>query len=94
MGEEQLWETWMLKRRVREITKKNRTDLREPRRGLSQARKELSVELHGIPRINENEGGLRTEKLRVSDRMVKIEQASTKELAVELPRSVVFCNEI
>ncbi|GFX68175.1 hypothetical protein TNCV_4439981 [Trichonephila clavipes] len=76
----------MLKRRARQITT---TFTGENPEDLSLVTY-FSLELPGSPRINENEGGLRTKKLRVNDKMVEIEQGSSHKLDVELPNSEVL----
>ncbi|GFS96737.1 hypothetical protein TNCV_4754281 [Trichonephila clavipes] len=86
MSGEQPWEAWMLKRRARIL---RRLDVREPKRPLSSDTN-FSLELPGSSRINENEGGLRTEKLRVSDSTMEIELASSNKLGVESASSDVF----
>ncbi|GFV43831.1 hypothetical protein TNCV_1658761 [Trichonephila clavipes] len=50
----------------------------------------FSLELPGSLRIDENEDGLRTEKLRVSDSTMEIEHVSSHKLGMELPNSEDF----
>ncbi|GFX15427.1 hypothetical protein TNCV_3303561 [Trichonephila clavipes] len=78
-----------------EIKKRGRDSLRRllharTRRGLPASDTNFSLELPGSPQINENEGGLRTEKVRVNDSTVEIELASSHKLGEELPNGEDF----